>query len=74
MNTPKEIGEYVKQLRKLKGLTQAEMAASIGIATNTYTQFETGKTNMTLATLNRISDALGYDLLISFVLKKEKKD
>lgn len=74
MNTPKEIGEYVKQLRKLKGLTQAEMAASIGIAPNTYTQFETGKTNMTLATLNRISDALGYDLLISFVLKKEKRD
>ncbi|GAB2567549.1 helix-turn-helix domain-containing protein [Spirosoma areae] len=70
MNTPKEIGDYIKQLRKLKGLTQAAIAEIIGVKTATYTHFETGRTNMTLATINKIADALGYDLQVSFSLKK----
>ena len=70
MNTPKEIGAYLKQLRQLKGLTQAEVAEKINVKTNTYTHFETGRTNMTLDTLNRIADALGYDLQVLFNLKK----
>ncbi|GAB3883452.1 helix-turn-helix domain-containing protein [Spirosoma agri] len=70
MNTPKEIGDYIKQLRKLKGLTQAELAVIIGVKTATYTHFETGRTNMTLATINKIADALGYDLQVAFSLKK----
>lgn len=73
MNTPKEIGEYIKQLRKLKSLTQAQMAELIGVKTATYTHFETGRTNMTLATINKIADALGYDLQVSFILKKHKE-
>jgi transcriptional regulator with XRE-family HTH domain len=71
MNTPKEIGDYIKQLRKLKGLTQAEISEQIGIKPGTYAQFETGRTNMTLSTINRIADALGYDLNVSFSLKKK---
>ena len=73
MNSPKEIGEYIKQLRKLKGLTQANVAEHIGIKSSTYAQFETGRTNMTLATINRIADVLGYDLQVSFTLKKPNK-
>ncbi|MVM29280.1 helix-turn-helix domain-containing protein [Spirosoma sp. HMF4905] len=70
MNTPEEIGDYIEQLRKQKGLTQAEMAHKLGVKTSTYTHFETGRTNMTLSTLNRISNALGYDMHVSFFLKK----
>lgn len=73
MNSPKEIGEYLKELRKLKGLTQVQICDLIGVKPGTYAQFETGRTNMTLATLNRIADALGYELQISFNLKMPNK-
>ena len=69
MNSPKEIGEYLKRLRKLNTLTQAALADKIGIKSVTYGQFETGRTNMTLSTLNKIADALGYELEVSFRLK-----
>ncbi len=71
MNEPKEIGNYLKQLRKLKGVTQEEVAELIGVQKSTYANFESGRTNMTLNTLNRISDALGYELQVSFSLKKQ---
>ncbi|WP_166691018.1 helix-turn-helix domain-containing protein [Fibrivirga algicola] len=70
MNTPKEIGDYIKQLRKLKKMTQAEVALQLGVKTTTYTHFETGRTNMTLSTLNKIAEVLGYELQVSFSLKK----
>lgn len=69
MNSPKEIGDYIERLRKAKGLTQAEVAEKIGVKKNTYTQFETGRTNMTLATINKIADALGYEVSVIFQLK-----
>ncbi|OJW78448.1 helix-turn-helix transcriptional regulator [Spirosoma sp. 48-14] len=69
MNSPKEIGDYIKKLRKSKKLTQASLAQQLGIDPSTYAQFEAGRTNMTLATINRIADALGYKLQVSFILK-----
>lgn len=74
MNTPKEIGEYLQRLRKAKGLTQADLAKQLGIAPPSLAQFETGRKNMTLATLNKLADALGYELNVSFTLKREKKN
>ena len=69
MNTPEEIGEYLKQLRKLAGMTQKDLAAKIGIEAPTLAQFEGGRKNMTLATLNKLAKSLGYELNVSFTLK-----
>ncbi|MBO0947277.1 helix-turn-helix domain-containing protein [Fibrella forsythiae] len=66
MNTPKEIGDYIKLLRKASDMSQIALAAKMGIAPSTLAQFESGRKNMTLSTLNKIADAMGYDLDVSF--------
>lgn len=70
MNTPEQIGEYLQQLRKLNGVTQADLAEKVGLKPATIAHFEGGRTNMTLATLNKMAEALGYELNVSFNLKK----
>jgi transcriptional regulator with XRE-family HTH domain len=70
MNTPKEIGDYLKRLRKEKGISQVELAEKIGVKPPTLSQYESGETNMTLSTLNRVADALGYQINVSFSLKR----
>lgn len=51
--------EKVKQLRKIKGLTQEALAEKIGVSRNYYTLLESGKRNGGLKTLRKIADALG---------------
>lgn len=39
------IFEAIRTLREERGLSQAQVAAILGVAQNTYSQYETGKTN-----------------------------
>ncbi|MBO0953033.1 helix-turn-helix domain-containing protein [Fibrella forsythiae] len=60
------VGSLIREARKAKGLTQKELGDMIGVAESTFSRFEKGGQNLTLDTLQRISDALGVRLLIDF--------
>lgn len=50
------IGNRLKSLRDDKGLTQADVAKVLGVSRTTYTQYETGKSEPDLATVNRLAE------------------
>lgn len=59
--------EQLKILRKRMGLTQAEVASSLGIDRSTYAKYETGQSEPNFEMLNKISALFGttLDLLIT---------
>ncbi len=67
----KIFGFNVKILRMRKGLTQAEFAEELGVHEKHICKIETGKQNVTLKTLNKISSALEVK---ASVLLEEKFD
>lgn len=44
--TPREIGAFVKETRRLKGLTQATLAARAGVSRSWLVSFEAGKRSL----------------------------
>lgn len=54
-----EIGEAVRRMRHISGLTQPEFARHRGISVQALRQIETGKANPTVATLNNIASIFG---------------
>lgn len=66
----------LKEIRKQRGLTQAEVAKKIGVAQNTYSQYENGKREMDTATLCKIADALNVtvDYLIGHSVYEQEND
>jgi HTH-type transcriptional regulator / antitoxin HipB len=65
-NTPEELGDLIKQIRKRKGLTQKELSQRMGISDSAVNKYESGKENPTLHTLRKIAAALGVELEITF--------
>ena len=63
------IEQYV-QCRKLKGMTQAELAKRAGIPRSNITRFESGNYNPSLEQLVRIAAALGMMLQVQLVAKE----
>ena len=49
----------LRELRDLRGLTQSDVSTQIGIAQNTYSQYETGKREPDMATLVKLADFFG---------------
>ena len=56
------IGSQIKKKREEGGVTQAELAQRMGVATITIRQYESGKRNPKLGVLRRIADALEIPL------------
>ena len=54
-----EIGEAVRRMRHISGLTQPEFARHRGISVQALRQIESGKANPTVATLNAIAKVFG---------------
>lgn len=59
------VGQQIRNVRKAKGLTQKELGAKLGVADSVITNYESGKQNLTLDTIQKIADVLGAELLIS---------
>jgi transcriptional regulator with XRE-family HTH domain len=55
----RRIADDLKSWRKLRGLTQAQLADRSGVSLATVTRLESGDGNITLASLLRILRALG---------------
>lgn len=56
-----EIGRLIREERKKKGLTQAVVAQSAGIAVNSLRLYEAGKRKPNIVTLIHIAEALEVD-------------
>jgi transcriptional regulator with XRE-family HTH domain len=51
-------GEIIRELRKRKGMTIANLASRAGLSTSLISQIERGETDPSIASLKRIADAL----------------
>lgn len=58
----KEIINTIKQRRGSLQVTQETLAESSGVGLRTLKQFESGKGNPTLLTLQKLGDALGLEV------------
>lgn len=58
----KQFGELLKAIRKQQGISQEDLAQKAGFSRSYYTEIETGKRNISLLNLYRLSDALGIPL------------
>ena len=56
--------EQIKRERKKKGLTQAELAAMLGLPQPSIARIETGAQSPTLSMLERMCDALGLEMIV----------
>ena len=56
------LGERIQELRKEKGLTQIELSYRCEMERSNMRRIEAGGTNPTIATLKKISSALGISL------------
>ena len=68
---PKEIGASLKQLRNEKGITQEQLAATLGVSGRTASRWETGTNLPDLSILVQISEY--YDVEIKEILNGERK-
>lgn len=66
------IGKAIKAAREQAGVSQAALAAKIGMSRTNFARVEHGKTNVTIDTLVRIAAGLGLDLRVEFAPKTSK--
>lgn len=57
-----ELGQRIAQARKSMDLTQTQVAEQIGLTQQTIAHYEVGRLRISVATLIRLSDILGYSL------------
>lgn len=62
------LGRVIRALRKLQGMSQAELAERTGILTRTsIVNIEGGRQTLNVNTVNAIARAMGYEVRIKFV-------
>ena len=61
-NSFQDIGNNIREARKRKGLTLAQLAAQCRCSTSLISQIETSAVNPSFSTLKAISDALGISM------------
>ncbi len=62
-------GEKIKELRKEKNLTIKELSSKSGISTVTINNYELGKSNPSLLSIQKLSKALKCDFNVLYNLK-----
>ena len=72
MNTKilENLGEQIRQIRKEKGFTQESLAEKVGIHPTYVGKIESGKNNVSVLMLFKISRALGVKLYDVFEFDK----
>jgi len=54
-----KLGDNLKRIRTKKGITQGDIARSLGVSRGFISNIENGKTNPTLATIARLANSIG---------------
>lgn len=57
-NEAKKLGENLKRIRTEKGITQSDIAKSLGVSRGFVSNIENGKRNPTLSTISRLAKAV----------------
>ena len=57
----------IHALREKRGLSQRELAERLGTTQSAIARLEAGNVSPSLATLDKVADALGVELVVSFV-------
>lgn len=66
--------EILRETRKIRGLTQIQMAKMLNISATGYGDYERGRTEPDLNTLRMISSVLQVSIDYLLEVKHEKKD
>lgn len=66
-----EIIDKLIKARTEQGITQKELAKKCGIKQSNISRLENGRTNPTIKFLQKLADALDYDLYISLKERNE---
>ncbi len=66
--TKKELGQKIKERRKILSMPQSQLADYTGLSVVTLSQIESGKANPSFETLNEIFHFLNLEILV--VVKK----
>ncbi len=61
-----KIGKRIKELRESIGLSQKDLGGKLGVAQNTITGYETGKSNPSLETIFKL--AIIFDTTADYLL------
>jgi y4mF family transcriptional regulator len=61
----KQLGIQLKDRRKALGITQPHLAELADISVNTLYKIERGQANPTLEILQKLTDVLGLDIILS---------
>ncbi|MDP8207843.1 MAG: helix-turn-helix transcriptional regulator [Candidatus Electryonea clarkiae] len=69
-----KIGMNIREMRKRAGLTQKELAKRIKTTQSVIARIESADSDLNMATLLKISVALGYELTIAFDLSRTLKE
>ena len=56
------IGDKIRQIREARGLTQKEVALTIGMDQSQYSKIEKAKTDPSTSTLEKVAKAIGIGL------------
>lgn len=62
------LGEAIAEMRKQRGLTQADVARSVGVSPTHISLIENGKREPSLSLLKRMGSTLGVSLPVLFAL------
>jgi HTH-type transcriptional regulator/antitoxin HipB len=62
----KKVGKAIKEARKAKGFTQKELGQQLGVADSVITNYESGKQNLTIDTLQKLAEALSVEVSTLF--------
>jgi transcriptional regulator with XRE-family HTH domain len=65
--------QTIKQRREMMRVTQETLAELSGVGLRTLKQFESGKGNPTLLTLQKLADVLGMEVCLQIKKPKEFK-
>ncbi len=61
------IATEIHELREKRGLSQRELAERLGTTQSAVARLEAGNVSPSLPTLDRVAEALGVELVVSFV-------
>ncbi|MBM3419579.1 MAG: helix-turn-helix transcriptional regulator [Bacteroidetes bacterium] len=61
---PDELKQVIRQRRESLQVTQETLAQLAGVGLRTLKEIESGTGNPTIATLNRIADVLGMEIVL----------
>jgi DNA-binding XRE family transcriptional regulator len=60
------LGANFKALRKMKGMTQAQLAQAVGLERTSITNIEKGNQTLTDVMATRMAEVLGYRIVVKF--------